>query len=179
MCQCRVFKDPWDSDRFLWHQATLSDGQKLLALQLYSDKCLLNSKGRQAHPIRMGILNLEHYTRSQNLVEVGYFPIMQCPVGLSKAQWRHVRLCMQHKCVAQLLAEVKAASYTHVGLPLTDPWGNTVTVVPRLLSYVTDDPEGKDLSLVRGGNAMYPCELCKVSRVTLVAIMVVTGMSVE
>lgn len=159
----RIFKDPCDSDLWLQHESTLKPDQILVGLQLYSDKCLLNSKGRQAHPIRMSILNLEHYTRNQNIVDIGFFPIMQRPGGMSKNQWRKIKLCMHHKCLAELLTELKAASYT--GLPhLTDPFGKTCEVVPRLLSYSADDPEAKDCTLVRGGNAKHPCELCMVSR---------------
>lgn len=130
-----------------------------MALQLYSDKCLLNTKGRQAHPIRMALLNLEHYTRNQNIVDVGFFPIVQRPGGVSKRSWRQVKLCMHHKCLALLLKDVKEASHRDVGLSVSDPSGNQIVVVPRLMSYSADDPEAKDGSLVRGGH----CEVCMVS----------------
>lgn len=131
----------------------------MLGLQLYSDKCLLNMKGRQSHPIRMSILNLEHYTRSQNIIDVGFFPIMERAAEMTFTQWRQVKLCMHHKCLNKLLEQVKRISDSDVGLSLKDPSGRPMTVVPRLMSYITDDPEAKDCSLVRGGNSMFPCEL--------------------
>ncbi len=38
--------------------------------------------------------------------------------------------------------------------------GMCVTAYPHLFSYVVDDPEGKDLTCIKGGNTKHSCELC-------------------
>jgi hypothetical protein len=42
--------------------------------------------------------------------------------------------------------------------------GNEVTAYPHLFSYVVDDPEGKDVTCIKGGQSNHPCELCWVSQ---------------
>ncbi|GAX77802.1 hypothetical protein CEUSTIGMA_g5245.t1 [Chlamydomonas eustigma] len=52
----------------------------LAALQLYSDKTLLNMKGVNSHPIRATLLNVSYGKRIKNLVDVGYFPKVEFPI---------------------------------------------------------------------------------------------------
>ena len=56
---------------------------------------------------------------------------------------------------------------TAAGVQLADPWGRQRLVFPQLFSYVTDDPEAKDLSCIRGGSTECCCEFCRVPRLSL------------
>jgi hypothetical protein len=52
---------------------------------------------------------------------------------------------------ASKMTKLKEASM--VGIPdLADPEGKKHTVFPMLMSYVTDDPEAKDISACKSGN---------------------------
>ena len=63
------------------------------------------------------------------------------------------------KCLSRLLEPMKEAS--HHGLRALCPDGRTlVTAYPRLASYVTDDPESKDIFCIRPAPAQHPCEMC-------------------
>jgi hypothetical protein len=47
---------------------------------------------------------------------------------------------------------------------MQDPSGRVQLVHPCLFSYVVDDPEGKDVTCIKGSNSNHPCELCWVNR---------------
>jgi hypothetical protein len=91
--------------------------------------------------------------------DVGFFPILSQPSGMSDSKWRLLKLAVYSRCLDVLLDEVKKASKDGIpGLP--DPNGVERFVVPVLMSYVTDDPEAHDMSACKSGNL--PCELCLV-----------------
>jgi hypothetical protein len=47
------------------------------------------------------------------------------------------------------------------GVTIPDPWGKDRLVFPQLFSYVVDDPEGKDVSCIKGVPSAEPCEFCR------------------
>jgi hypothetical protein len=74
-----------------------------------------------------------------------------------------------HFCVAQAYL-VYAQELSHTGANMYDPWGRYQLVFPRLLSYVVDDPEGKDVACIKGGRTNHSCERCWVHSEKLVHI---------
>lgn len=162
---CRVYEDPHDSKLWEWHENTIREANSnevLGALQLYSDKTQVTMKGHSCYPVRASLLNVGQYMRNTNLRELGFFPVIDRPSGLSDTVWRHAKLTLISKCLGHLLAPLKAASVPGHGVLVYDPEGVRRCVVPRLLSYMCDDPEGKDVSCIKGGNTECPCEMCMV-----------------
>lgn len=65
--------EPYTADFWRWLQQQLikkrgRDDFTIAALQLYSDKTLLNFKGVTAHPVRATFLNILYEARIKNLV---------------------------------------------------------------------------------------------------------------
>ena len=73
---------------------------------------------------------------------------------------RLVKLSYMSKALDMLLSPLKRLSST--GVRLVDPVGTWWHVYPRLLSYVMDLPESKDVFMVKGIPATHPCEACMV-----------------
>lgn len=169
----RIYNEPHQCDTWINMQnelrAHVNANGVIAALQLYSDKTLINRKGLSAHPIRAALLNIHHSKRIRDLQNVGYFPSLSKPAQMSAAVWRLVKLRYMSMAIDALLAPLKSLSYD--GIVLTSPIdGETVTVYPRLLSYVMDDPEVKDLTGVKGQGAPHPCEACWVHKDSLLNI---------
>ena len=141
----------------------------IAALQLYSDKTLVNQKGLSCHPIKATLLNVRHNKRIQDLANVGYFATLSDkPIGLPDSAWRQVKLLYTARALHTLLRPLKAMS--KLGTRMGDPWGRLQNVHPRLLSYVADDPESKDVLCIKGGNSEFICEACWVPRSDLIRI---------
>ncbi|GAX74319.1 hypothetical protein CEUSTIGMA_g1768.t1 [Chlamydomonas eustigma] len=138
----------------------------LAALQLYSDKTLLNMKGVNSHPIRASLLNVSYGKRIKNLVDVGYFPKVEFPVGLNDVACRRIKLHVLSKCLTVLLEKLKRLSFT--GIDILDPWGMQQKVFPFLFNYAVDHPEVMDLTCNKDG--MEPCNLCHVPKDKLLQI---------
>lgn len=143
----------------------------------------------QCHPLRATLLNIAYGKRVASYKDVGYFPHIHYPSRLPKDACRRLKLTVLSKCLDVLLGTMKKQSkdgknafrlcltgqvshsecvlYCTTGVLLTDPWGRQRQVFPQLFSYVTDDPEAKDLSCIRGGTAGHSCEFCLVPRLSL------------
>ena len=166
----RVFNAPHECDAWLELQHMLrsrpgNDKAVIAALQLYSDKTLVNRKGLDVHPVKATLLNLPYSKRIEKIIKeestVAYFDqLIDFPDGVPKSLYRQVKLAYMSKALSILLEPMKDAS--HNGIHLNDPKGNMVFVYPRLLSYVMDLPESKDIYMVKGGSAPNPCEQCMV-----------------
>ena len=112
----------------------------------------------------------------KNLKNVAYLPTLEKPAMMSNAGlWRQVKLAYFSKALTLLLKPLKvctvflvyvntifihallAQDASHTGMNMYDPSGRYQLVYPRLLSYVVDDPEGKDVMCIKGGNSKHPC----------------------
>lgn len=158
----RVYNKPEQCDAWIDLQRQLRRTKEfkdavIAALQLYSDKTLLNRKGLQCHSVKITLLNIPFSRRIFCLATIAYLsPLSEKPNNLSDEKWRLVKLSYMHLALEHLLKPLKEAGAT--GLQLKDPWGQERTVVPQLLSYVMDDPESKDVFCITR-NA---CEACRV-----------------
>jgi hypothetical protein len=160
----RVYNHPHNADAWIHLESNLPADHVIAALQVYSDKTLINSKGLSAHPIRATLLNIAYSKRIHNLKTVGYIPTYGRPDAIVKDEiWRLTRLQVFSKCLSHLLQPMKVAS--KLGIPLVDPDGIRQHVHPRLLSYVADDPELKDVYCIKNGKL--PCEMCYVPKTEL------------
>jgi hypothetical protein len=169
----RLYNEPHQCDMWITLQNDLRQyldpNGVIAALQFYSDKTVVNKKGLSCHPIRAALLNVRHSTRVRQLDNVGYFPTMSHPAGMNDRVWRLVKLRFISEAMNTLLSPLKALSYE--GIILKEPnEGEEVKVYPRLLSYVMDDPEVKDLTAVKGQGSPYPCEACWVHKDDLLQI---------
>jgi hypothetical protein len=160
----RIFNEPHQCDTWLAMQNVLRQDLDpngvIAALQLYSDKTLVNRKGLSCHPIRAALLNVQHSTRVRKLTNLGYFPSLNRPaLQFSAPVWRLVKLKFLSMAIDVLLQPLKDLSFS--GIDLIAPTdGEVVMVYPRLMSYVMDDPEVKDLTCIK---APY-CEACWVEK---------------
>lgn len=169
----RIYNAPHQCDTWITLQNELREHVNpngvIAALQLYSDKTLINRKNLSAHPIRAALLNIHHSKRIRDLENIGYFPSLTKPAQMSAAVWRLVKLRYISMAIDTLLEPLKRLSYD--GIMLSSPIdGEAVAVYPRLLSYVMDDPEVKDLTGVKGQGAPHPCEACWVHKDSLLQI---------
>ncbi|KAL4431240.1 hypothetical protein ABPG75_006496 [Micractinium tetrahymenae] len=167
----RIIRDPHTADAWLEAQATLRERLQaagaseadikaavIAALQLTSDKTLLNVKGLQAYPVRACLLNLMYGLRIDNIDCLAYFPVLKRPPGVSSHTWRLVRLFAVNECLRRLLAPLKQLA--NEGKVTAAPSGALYRFFPRLLSYVADDPEVHDISCILSGGTLHPCEQC-------------------
>lgn len=157
-----IFNKPEES--YAWIEAEIAIRQRpessdgvVAALQFYSDKSLLNRKGLQTHPIKAALMNVPFSKRIFRIKPVGYLsPMFHKPAKLGAERWRLVKLHYINHAMSELTAPLKALSQT--GIRLKDPNGVQRLVFPRLLSYVMDDPESKDIFCIQ--NSKKKCELC-------------------
>lgn len=160
----RVYGHPHRGDAWLHiqdlvedHAAQIHSEQVALsavvaALQLYSDSTLLNVKGKPCHPIRMTLLNVPYSQKSEHVHVAAYFPELQ------KGTDRSVKLAVYAKCLETLLQPLAEASKS--GEYWKDSYGDEYLIFPRILSYVADDPEMRDLLCILGHMAKFACERC-------------------
>lgn len=131
----------------------------IAAIQLYSDKTLLNRKGLDCHPVKASLLNVPFTTRISTISTVAYLSsFAEKPARISLPAWRMAKLQYMQKSMSLLLSPLKRLSFQ--GLRTKDPDGSYRLVFPRLLSYVMDDPESKDLYCI--SKTARPCEACKI-----------------
>ncbi len=155
----RVYSYPYTCDAWLSLQSLLPEHAVIAGLQFYSDKTPVNMKNLSAHPVKCALLNVKYSTRIKNLQNVAYLTDLKRPTELTNdAVWRLVKLTYISKALDLLMQPLKVMSYT--GVNLFDPSGKYQLVYPRLLNYVLDDPEGKDILCIKGGQAKHPCEVC-------------------
>ncbi len=64
---CRVYCDPQSCHRWVECQRLLGPKVVVAALQLYSDKTLLDNKQRYIYPLRATLLNIAHCKRVNSL----------------------------------------------------------------------------------------------------------------
>jgi hypothetical protein len=136
------------------------------AVQLYSDKTLVNHKGMSCHPVKAALFNVPYSKRIKGILSdastVAYFQDLTMPEHVKGVQQRLVKLVYMSKALKALLGPLKAASFE--GLKVKDPLGSWMVVYPRLLSYVMDLPESKDVFMVKGMPSSNPCEACMVTK---------------
>lgn len=77
-----------------------------------------------------------------------------------------LRLTLTLKCSMHATGVSLVCLCVWTGIKVKDPWGQDILAIPRLFSYVVDNPEGKDLSCIKGGSSKLPCEQCKVLTAT-------------
>jgi len=85
---------------------------------------------------------------------------MDKPLWMDDERWRELKLNVIAACLRILTEETRKASFK--AIPLYDPSGIMRNVRMCLFSYVVDDPEGKDVSCIKGGSSFHPCEVCMV-----------------
>lgn len=174
----RLYNEPHACDAWLYLQSKIPESGIIAALQLYSDKSLVNMKNLSAHPIRATLFNLPYKDRIKNLDGVGYLPELSRPAHVKNdGKWRMVKLVYMSKALDVLLSPLKVrwCNKRHMplhnmrcvtqasslnGLRITCSNGNALTVFPRLLSYVLDDPEGKDITGIKSAPSEHCCEQC-------------------
>lgn len=106
----RIYNEPQYCDAWLHLQSLLPAHSIIAALQLYSDKSLVNMKNLSAHPIRATLLNLSYSDRIKNLDGVGYIPEISRPVQVKNdALWRKVKLQFMSKALELLLSPMKVS----------------------------------------------------------------------
>lgn len=151
------WQQQFTGDIWVQCQDALPEGGVLAAVQLFSDKTLLNFKGLSAHPIMAALLNVNVSERSRKAI--AYFPFLKQPPGLSDEQFKRLKSAALQKCLDVLLLPLKQMSAT--GLVCTDPSGRLQNIFPAVISYVGDTPEHKDmLCLYHGHQCAFPCEKC-------------------
>lgn len=127
----------------------------VLLLQLYSDKTIVNVKNVACHPIRLAVLNLPLHEKEKRIEIVGYFPIV--PTGTNRVH----KLLVLTRCFIHLLEPLKVADST--GEVWLAPDGQKYRFFTRILSYIADDPEIRDILCINAHNSEYPCERCEVA----------------
>jgi len=157
----RLFNVPHQCDAWLTQQSyvrsTNPDGV-VAAVQLFSDKTLVNRKNLSCHPIKATLLNIDLSIRITHIKNVAYLPTLARPQSYTPERWRLVKCAFISKALSIMLDPLKQLSRT--GVELETPSGDKVTAFPCLLSYVMDDPEAKDVYGIKAAPAMHPCELC-------------------
>jgi len=159
--EVRIYDEPHHCDAFLTAQeAVLKLSPQPLhsvvaAMQLYSDKTVITFRGHSLHPVRFTLLNIPGSFRGDYLQHVAYFP--EFPTGTKN----EVKLVALSKCLELLFAPVKPA--VAEGVELQAPSGSKYLFFPRLLSYVADDPEWRDLLAIYNHSSSVPCDKCTVS----------------
>jgi hypothetical protein len=106
----RVYSHPHTADAWLHLQSLIPPHAVLAALQMYSDKSLVNDKGLHAHPVKCTLLNIDYdiKIRSLNTATVAYLPILEKPFHLTNdSLWRLVKLAYISKALALLLEPLK------------------------------------------------------------------------
>ena len=114
---------PADSDAWVELQDDLGGAGVVAALQLYSDKSLLNMKGTSMYPLKAILLNAPLGARMQlgNMQDIAAFPILQQPPGMSDENYKIAALLIHHQCLQIVLEPLKL--WSHVGEPMVDPFG--------------------------------------------------------
>jgi hypothetical protein len=134
---------------------SMDDYATVALLQLYSDKTLVNVKGTSCHPIRLALLNVPQARKHETITTVAYFPV------LPPITHRVLKLLVLKKCLETLLEPLREASYK--GVEWKAPDGKQYLFFPRILSYVADDPEIRDMLCILAHNSRFPCEICFVT----------------
>ena len=114
----RLYNEPHNCDAWLQLQSNIPESSFIAALQLYSDKSLVNMKNLSSHPIRATLLNLPYKERIKNLDGVGYLPELSRPAHVKNdGKWRMVKLFYMSKALDILLSPLKVRLYIVVHVP--------------------------------------------------------------
>jgi hypothetical protein len=132
------------------------DRAVVAGLQLSSDKTHLTVKGDHCHPVRCTLLNVTESRRDDHRHVLAYFPV------LDKGIDRHLKLTVLHKCLRVLLEPLVGPGKR--GVRWKSPQGIEYLVFPRVMSYVGDDPEIRDLLCIKSHQGKLPCESCTASQ---------------
>ena len=176
----RCFNTPEQCDAWLYQQKALREllphhDPVVAAIQLYSDKTLLNRKGLNCHPVKAVLLNVPFTRRISAISTIAYLSSFnERPANVGDNAWCMAKLHYMHRSMSLLLEPLKKMSWQ--GMQLRDPSGVYRLVYPRLLSYVMDDPESKDLYCI--GKTSRPCEACKIPSDELLNIELIAGVKI-
>ena len=158
--------DVWIKLQAKLRQQPMRNDAFIAAVQLYSDKTLVNHKGMTCHPVKASLFNVPYAKRIKGILSdvstVAYFQDLNIPDYITASDKRLVKLSYMSKALELLLAPLKEASFE--GMRVMDPVGSMMEVYPRLLSYVMDLPESKDVFMVKGLPGAHPCEACMVHK---------------
>ena len=168
----RVFCGPEVCDAWLEQQATLPAEAVVAALQLHSDKTVVDHKGRAVWPVKAVLLNVPKAQRRAALENIALIPVIDdsmLPPGLSPHQSRIYKLVAYNACIDYILRPLKRTSGT--GVMLADPAGVQRLVYPRALSFVADKPEQAMASCsYDSGICNEPCNRCRALQAALADI---------
>ena len=102
----------------------------------------------------MALLNLPYELKRDNIEVVGYFPIF--PGNTLRLE----KLVVLSKCLETLLNPLKEAS--EIGAVWAVQNQDKYRFFPRVISYIADDPEIRDILCIAGHGSAVPCERCMV-----------------
>ena len=160
----RAWSCPADCDPWLRHQFVIeveAAGAVVAALQLYSDKSLLNNKGTAVYPLKAVLLNAPYTQRvlTANMQNIAFSPEVKKPKGMSEDAFRRAKLQIHHQVLDLALGPLKELSKS--GVEVRNPSGERHWAFPRLCHYCGDDPECKLCAGVYvSGKPEKPCEQC-------------------
>ena len=127
-------------------------------VQVYSDKTNCN-RNTDLYPVKLGLLNVKYAERIKRLSTVAYIPILSKPPGMDDQTFRACKRQFLALALQVILADLREASFTGVLVETSD--GFLHTVFPRLLSYVADDPEQRQVLQIYSANSAHrPCVRC-------------------
>jgi len=159
-----VLRGAWDGQMYkeqLYHvQATTRQGTRVLDLHLYSDSTVLSSSGAMsAYPLRMRIVN--NISEELRWVTLAYTPQVDSKF-LQTRKGHEVRAERLQRILHLVVYTCMVVS--HRGVWLQVPGGGSVRVSPRVLVYVCDQPEEREILCLKVSGCFFPCTPCMVER---------------
>ena len=102
----------------------IANGAVVAAIQLYSDKSLLNNKGTSVYPLKAVLLNAPFAARTdiKNMRNIAFFPEIKRPQGMSVEQYKAVKRAIHHRMLQITLEPLKR---------LSKSWGGVVSIPIR------------------------------------------------
>ena len=139
------------------------------AVQLYSDKSstALSTNALTFYPLHLTLLNFSHELR-HSFIQSGATKVAFLPVYLTDStndaiRDRSTRMQLLHKALEKILEPLFKASWS--SFEYKDKEQIFRRCYPILGNYVTDYPEGKDITSTLGGSGTAnPCTRCLVSK---------------
>ena len=139
------------------------------AIQLYSDKSStsLACSAMTFYPLHLTLLNFSHDLR-RRLIQRGDTKVAFLPVYISSTNDRIIpdrplKMKILHKALERSLKSIVEAAWT--GFDFEDGESIPRRCFPCLGNYISDIPEGKDLTSTLHGNVTnFPCPRCLVER---------------
>lgn len=134
----------------------------MCAPQMYTDKSVVNHKSTTMYPAYASLLGGTYADKTKGIVTLAYLPNPRT-VGKTPAENVLLREALLSKCLELITAQLKVASRD--GFVALFRGGEFMKLYPRLLSYVGDDPEQRQiLCQYIAGKVARPCVLCYCAR---------------